>query len=131
MIENLGHKPDTMTHYFKQVILFLVTGCLIATKTLAGSPANDYSKETPVAESKTTGSATSGKLAGLPAKGHEAPHGKTHTPHLEELPHIHKFHKERLKKIRRYRSRYWLSSKIVLILCHLSLLLIAYLHATH
>lgn len=66
---------------------------------------------------------------------HEAdskvPHGKMQTPHSEELPHIHKFHKERVKKIKRHHSKFWLLSKLILVLCHLSILVIAYLHATH
>lgn len=67
--------------------------------------------------------------------GHDAsskvPHGKVHAPHSEELPHIHKFHKERVKKLKKHHSKYWLLSKLVLVLCHLSILVIAYLHATH
>jgi len=61
----------------------------------------------------------------------QAPHGKTATPHLDELPHIHKFHKERVKKIKKHQGKFWLLSKLILVLCHLSILLIAYLHVTH
>ena len=67
----------------------------------------------------------------FPAPKPKAPHGKMYTPHMDELAHIHKFHKERLKKMRKHQEKYWLLSKILLILCHLSVLFIAYMHATH
>ena len=61
----------------------------------------------------------------------KAPHGKMQAPHSEELPHIHKFHKERVKKIKRHHGKFWILSKLILVLCHLSILVIAFLHATH
>lgn len=61
----------------------------------------------------------------------KAPHGKTHAPQMEELPHIHKFHKERIRKIKKHHGKYWLLSQAIIVLCHLSILVIGYLHATH
>lgn len=58
------------------------------------------------------------------------PHGKAQTPHAEELPHIHKFHKERVKKVRRHRTC-WLLSQVLLFICHASVLYISYLHVVH
>lgn len=58
------------------------------------------------------------------------PHGKAHTPHSEELPHIHKFHKERVKKVRKHRAC-WLLSQVLLFICHASVLYISYLHVVH
>ena len=66
----------------------------------------------------------------FPAPHPKAPHGKMHTPQMDELAHMHKFHKERVKKAK-HQGKYWLLSKILLVLCHLSILVIAYLHATH
>jgi hypothetical protein len=53
---------------------------------------------------------------------------KAHTPKVEELPHIHHFHKERVKKAKRHHKKYWAFSKIILILCHIALLVMAYIH---
>lgn len=58
-------------------------------------------------------------------------HSKSHSSHMDELAHIHKFHKERVKKIKKHHDKYWLLSKILLILCHVSILIMAFLHATH
>ena len=70
------------------------------------------------------------KMPVFPAPHPKAPHGKMHTPQMDELAHLHKFHKERVKKAKHH-GKYWLLSKILLVLCHLSILVIAYLHATH
>ena len=67
----------------------------------------------------------------FPSPEPRAPHGKANAPQMEELPHIHKFHKERVKKIKKHHSKYWLLSQVILALCHLSILVIGYLHATH
>src|SRR5687767_3907401 len=61
----------------------------------------------------------------------KAPHGKTHAPHSEELPHIHKFHKERVKKIKKHHGKFWLLTQVLLFICHAAILYICYLHAAH
>jgi hypothetical protein len=71
------------------------------------------------------------KMPVFPAPLPKVPHGKVQAPHMEELPHVHKFHKERVKKIKKHHSKFWLLSKIILVLCHLSILVIAFLHAIH
>jgi len=74
---------------------------------------------------------TAAKAPVFPAPHPKVPHGKAHVPHMEELPHIHKFHKERVKKLKKHHGKYWLLSQVLLALCHLSILVIGYLHATH
>src|SRR5262245_45330749 len=59
----------------------------------------------------------------------EAPEHKSHGLKLDEVPHIHHFHKERVKKAKRHHKKYWALSKIVLLLCHIALLMMAYMHA--
>ncbi len=59
------------------------------------------------------------------------PSHKMHVPVMEELAKIHRFHRERLKRIRKHEAKCWLSAKLLLIICHLVLLICAYLHATH
>lgn len=61
----------------------------------------------------------------------DSPFEKKHKPATEELAHIHHFHKERVKKIKQHHKKYWALSKLLLILCHLALLVIAYQHFTH
>ena len=58
------------------------------------------------------------------------PEEKGHTPKLEELPHIHHFHKERVKKIKRHHKKCWTLSMLLLVLCHISILIMAYMHVT-
>ncbi len=61
----------------------------------------------------------------------KVPHGKSSVPHFEELPHIHKYHKERVKKIKKHHSKLWILSQALVVLCNISILIIGFLHATH
>jgi hypothetical protein len=56
------------------------------------------------------------------------PEEKGHNPKLDELPHIHRFHKERVKKVKRHHKKVWTISLLVLVLCHISILIMAYMH---
>ena len=49
----------------------------------------------------------------------------------EELAHIHHFHKERVKKIRRHHEKFWIVAKVLLVVCHVVLLICAFLHVAH
>ena len=69
------------------------------------------------------------KLPGL--MGTKPPHHKMHVPVMEELAKVHRFHKGRVKKARRYGSHFWVSLKLLLVICHIALLVCAYLHVTH
>lgn len=94
--------------------------------TISTDPANKEVKAAPADHSKAAE-----KAPVFPEPHPKVPHGKAHVPQMEELPHIHKFHKERVKKIKKHHSKYWLLSQVILALCHLSILVIGYLHATH
>jgi len=99
----------------------------VHTATNVSEPAGKAIKSTAAAAQSETG-----HKVPLHTESHsQAPHGKTTIPHMEELPHIHKFHKERVKKIKKHHSKYWLLSQLILALCHISILVIGYLHATH
>ncbi|MGQ0737591.1 MAG: hypothetical protein ACT4OJ_00890 [Bacteroidota bacterium] len=75
---------------------------------------------------------SSGKHVPVSEEGHaKVPHGKGHTPHSEELPHIHKFHKERVKKIKKHHGKCWFLSQALLLICHAAVLYISYLHVVH
>lgn len=62
---------------------------------------------------------------------HESHEEKGHAPKTEELPHIHRFHKERVKKIKRHHKKYWFLSMLLVAICHAAILFIAYMHAVH
>jgi hypothetical protein len=55
----------------------------------------------------------------------------TKAPSFDETPHIHHFHKERVKKATRHHNKIWNISQLILILCQVSLLVIGYLHIIH
>jgi hypothetical protein len=63
-----------------------------------------------------------------PVSKPEEPSKKPHLLKTEELAHIHHFHKERVKKLKRHHEKFWMLSKIILVLCHLGLLVCAFLH---
>lgn len=56
---------------------------------------------------------------------------KGHSSKTEELPHIHHFHKERVKKIKRHHKKCWALSMFLLVICHIAILAMAYMHVTH
>ena len=56
---------------------------------------------------------------------------KPHVLKMDELAHIHHFHKERVKKLKRHHKKCWVLSKLILILCHLVLLVCAFMHFAH
>jgi len=66
-----------------------------------------------------------------PVSNQEEPIKKSHLSKTEELAHIHHFHKERVKRLKRHHKKYWILTKLLLILCHLLLLACAYIHLTH
>lgn len=86
------------------------------------------------ATDKPAKSSTETPMKAAPIHQDKKPHGaagKSHTPTMDETAHIHRFHKERVKKLKKHHSKLWMLSKVLLVLCHLALLVIAYLHATH
>ncbi|HRE39273.1 MAG TPA: hypothetical protein PK977_09830 [Chitinophagaceae bacterium] len=70
----------------------------------------------------------------LPMGAKQHPGGEkahSHVPSWDELAHIHHFHKNRLKKVRRHYSKCVFFSKLLLIICHAAILFVSYLHVTH
>jgi len=72
-------------------------------------------------------------LPALPGAQPMQPVEKTHGQNLsmDELAHIHHFHKERVKKIKKHHKKCWTMSKLILVLCHIAMLVIAFMHITH
>ncbi len=77
------------------------------------------------------GDMTNKNMPFFPAPESGSNHQKSHSPQMDELAHIHKFHKERVKKIRKHHDKCWLLTKILLVICHVSILVIAFLHIIH
>lgn len=92
---------------------------------------------------QTTGHTTSqhsddaGKTSGnghlpLGAKSHHpVEKAHSHVPSWDELAHIHHFHKNRMKKVRRHYSKCVFFSKMLLVICHAAILFVSYLHVIH
>jgi hypothetical protein len=124
-----------MTQKTLSSIIFSMIFSLASYSVLAGGHTVKRETEPTSKEVKITAGpdhSEAGKKAPVfPEPYPKVPHGKAHVPQMEELPHIHKFHKERVKKIKKHHSKYWLLSQVLLALCHLSILIIGYLHATH
>jgi hypothetical protein len=111
------------------IIYVLFSFAANAGNNAASETQGDHNK---IPSQEQTHKADAGKHIPGSSEGHSnSSHGKTHTPHSEELPHIHKFHKERVKRIKKHHGLCWLLTKVILALCHLSILVIAYLHAAH
>jgi hypothetical protein len=66
-----------------------------------------------------------------PISKQEEPVKKPHLMKTEELAHIHHFHKERVKKEKYHHQAAYSVAKLILILCHISLLVVAYMHLCH
>jgi hypothetical protein len=109
-----------MTRYF---ILSVVLVLLATPRTLASN--NPFGETIGLAK-------TAGK--GIPASPskQDSNHGPAaKAPHMDELPHIHRFHKQRLEKLTVHHGKVWLLTQVLIVLCHFSILVIGYLHATH
>lgn len=72
------------------------------------------------------GSHEPGTKSQMPDEGH---HNKA--PKLDETAHIHRFHKERVKKVSKHHTKLWYLSKLLLVICHISLLIIGFMHIIH
>lgn len=127
-----------MTQKFFFSVLFLVAGLIVSKSSYAGQ------NKTTAATINVVGDATTHTpidarehSPALPApsstRQQHGPHqeGKLPAPKMEELPHIHHFHKERVRKVKRHHRKLWMIVKLIVILCHIGLLICGYLHATH
>ena len=118
---------QTLSRIIISIIIFLIIDNRSAAAYHGESSATNHPGQTMQVEQHDNG----GSSPVFPLDAPSVPHGKMHTPQLEELPHIHKFHKERVKKMRKHHGKCWILSQLIIVLCHLSILLIGYLHLTH
>ena len=123
-----------MTHKIIICILLLVTVSPVSNMASAGQQRMAQTKEMHIQKTgsqQTAGRQTHSKMPISASNQHDAPHGKAaKVPHMEEIPHIHRYHRERVRR-RVHHGKLWFLSKAVVVICQLSLLLIAYMHLTH
>ena len=67
----------------------------------------------------------------MPFTSHKAKQQKHHLMKIEELGKVHRFRKDRVKKVKKHGDKYWLAIKILIVFCHISLLIHAFMHLTH
>ena len=118
-----------MRHYF----FIILTAALLLTTTNS-SAKNSVTKTKQAkeyaAKASSESSSEDGKIPLFPATRNEDRAKKIPVPKTEELPHIHHFHKERVRNSKKHHKKFWALSKILLILCHIAILVIAYMHIT-
>lgn len=126
-----------MTRYFFFSILLLVLATGVsnhvfakAAKQTSSAVANHHSQEQNESNALPLQAAAPKNSTRATAPEHSSEQ-KAHGPKLEEVPHIHHFHKERVKKVKKHHKKIWTLSQILLVLCHLALLVMAYSHITH
>ena len=122
-----------MTHRTIITDIFSILFLMISFAATANNHAAEIAIETnnDVKSLMSSTHATGDSKTSAAADHSNAPHSKATPPHMEELPHIHKFHKNRVKKIKKHHTKFWFASQLIIVLCHISILVIAYLHATH
>lgn len=133
MDENLGIKTFFMRQYFIQTALILA---IIFASTTNSSATSDNTGNANSSEQTSKGvdhdmPVKSGQMP-VSAKSH-LPVEKSHSqvPTWDELAHIHHFHHDRLKKIKRHFKKSVFLSRLLLFICHAAVLYISFLHLTH
>ncbi len=126
-----------MSKYFICSILFLALFTGIAKTSSAGSTSElrvsmigDNSTDQKIPAHSTTETPIKGApMTGLPHAPSEK--GSAHPPTMDETPHIHHFHKHRVKKLKKHHGKCWLLSKALVIACQVVLLMMAFMHVAH
>lgn len=120
-----------MTRYFIFTVIFFALLMAKPITTLAGTNnesghvKNNHHNE----EAGKTGNTGHYPMGAKSHHGGEKAH--SNVPSWDELAHIHHFHHNRMKKIRRHFSKYVFLSRLFLFICHAAILIVSYLHVTH
>ena len=124
-----------MTRYFIFTALLLALILTSPTTSAAGSHSNTAVTTTEETSKGTTASTENATktfpLSHTANPIHPVEKAHTNVPTMDELAHIHHFHKERLKKIKLHHKKCWTLSQLLLLFCHAAVLIISYLHITH
>lgn len=126
-----------MTKYFICSILFLALFTGMSTTSSAGVGTHSSAIVNDQNNGQQNAPVKSG--AEVPVKevpmnaGPHAPveKGHGHAPAIDETPHIHHYHRNRVKKMKRHHSKAWFLGQLLVVTSNLVLFLMAYLHAAH
>lgn len=124
-----------MRQYFIQIALILAFTIAGTTYSSAGTQNAENATNnvtTEQSDKASTNDVAKTSQAPQSAKSHlpvEKAH--SHIPSWDELAHIHHFHRNRLKKIKRHFKKSVFFAKLLLFVCHAAVLFISYLHVTH
>jgi hypothetical protein len=118
--ENLGNKKPAMTKYFI-CTFFLVLFMSVQSKASNSMPGHNHSEIKQAAEMPLN----QAPPQSVPEMPEEKGHG--HHTSMDETPHIHHFHKHRVKKLKKHKH-YWVAGKLFLAMIQLVLLFMAYMH---
>ncbi|MEO5946812.1 MAG: hypothetical protein ABIP79_08350 [Chitinophagaceae bacterium] len=122
-----------MRQYFIQTALILAFVIAATTKSFAGSKntVKDNSTEQ-TSKAMDYDAPLRSTQSPISAKSH-MPVEKSHSqvPTWDELAHVHHFHHNRLKKIKRHFKKSVFLSRLLLFICHAAVLYISFLHLTH
>jgi hypothetical protein len=122
-----------MTHKIIICILLLVTVSPVSNMASAGQQRMTQTDEMHIQKttSQQPAQQNHSKMPVSASHPADAPHGKAaRVPHMEEIPHIHRYHKDRVRK-KVHHGKLWFLGKAIIVMCQLSLLWIAYMHLTH
>ena len=67
----------------------------------------------------------------IPDANMKATSHKTHLMKIDELGKIHRFHKERVKKVKKAHGKMWFVAIGIVVCCHIALLIHAFMHLAH
>jgi hypothetical protein len=124
-------KQSNMTRYFIFTALFFALLMAKPITTLAGAEkqtghiVNNHTTEEKGKVANTGHLPFSAKQPVSEEKAH------AHVPSWDELAHIHHFHKNRLKKVKKHFKKCVFMSRLLLFVCHAAILFVSYLHVTH
>jgi hypothetical protein len=124
-----------MTKYFISTIL--ISAFLFSLPNEVKASGNKVSTAAVIGHTdNNTGTVPAAELpqhSNLPENATRNEHGKTsnHPPALDETPHIHHYHKHRVRKLKKHHSKCWFIAQGIVIICNLVLLYMAYLHLVH
>ena len=134
MQENLCHKHPVMTRQITISTILLTFILLVSSGT--ARPVATVSESNEKTEQKPVMVPAKPMQSSLPVKdfpeaGMKAVAHKHHLLKIEELGKIHRFHKDRIKKVKKHQDPLWIMALVLVDACHIALLVHAFMHLTH
>jgi hypothetical protein len=117
-----------ISSFFLAIFLFIIATTANSDYKAFSASVSHHSK---AITTKATTDSPEMPMPALPAAATSEHERKSTGMKMEELAHIHHFHKERVKKVKRHHKKIWTVSKVLLIIIHMVLLVTAFMHVTH